>query len=159
MRKPLLFIVLILLLGNLDRLAAQTRSISGTFKGVSFDEFVRQLEERTGYSFYYNPKSFDSLQVTLVVNNKPVHEVFESLFKDTDYHYAIHQDRVFFTRGRRIYTGLPGDPAEPVKQGKENAQVIITDLSRDRGTETKVSPASLEIKLYEIGSYKNPRQC
>ncbi len=156
-RKPIFFTLLIFLLVNSVHLAGQTRAVTGTFQGLSFDEFIQQLERQTGYNFYYEPKSFDSLRVTLVADNKPLHEVFDSLFNRTDYHYAIHQHRVFLTRGRRIYTSLPGHPAPSIKQGEgKTPQVALTDLLADWYPEADAPQASLENKLYEIGSKTAP---
>ena len=34
--------------------------ITGEFKNLDIEQFVRQLEKATGDTYYYNPKDFDS---------------------------------------------------------------------------------------------------
>ena len=81
-------------------------SISVNFQQAGVDQFVTELEAKTGYHFYYNPAQFDSLKVTVQLNNKPIETVLAAAFKNTDFHYTISNRNIFFTRGREIQPKL-----------------------------------------------------
>lgn len=152
MKRSFAFTLLIWLLGCFAQVAAQTKTITGTFQDVPFDDFVSRLEGMTGYRCYYDQASFDSLRVTMDVKDRPLEEVFEDLFKNTDFYYAIHRNRVFFTKGRQIHTGLPGERRRPPRQVENKAPAPLADLSSGVEKEHVVASAVLENKVYEIGT-------
>ena len=39
--------------------------ITGDFRGVTMDEFVRQIESKTSFRFYYDPAQIDSPLVSI----------------------------------------------------------------------------------------------
>ncbi|HEY1024191.1 MAG TPA: TonB-dependent receptor [Sphingobacteriaceae bacterium] len=149
MRNLFLLYLLLFFAGSTADVTAQTRPVTGTFNDISFDEFIEQLEKKTDYNFYYDPAGFDSLRVNISVNDKPLQEVFERLFKNTGYYWAIDQNRIFFTKGRKIDTSLPVHLFPAAKPAETGPGVDLADLSSNKTIE--VPKASLENKLYEIG--------
>lgn len=144
------FLFLLLILGALSvKSQIKEQRISGDFINLGIEQFVKQLEAQTSYHFYYDRQRFDSLRVTLNVNNRPLREVLDALFKDSEFSYAIDaKGRVFLTRGRKINPDLP--QLSPAAQTAEGAQEIaVTDLSTAK--EEEVAIANAENKLYEIG--------
>src|ERR1700755_2960304 len=86
----------------------KTISISVNLQQATIGQFVTELEAKTGYHFYYSSVQFDSLKVSVEVNNKSIETVLDMAFKSTDFHYAVtEQHQVFLTRGREIQTKLP----------------------------------------------------
>lgn len=146
----LYFFFLVTFLAWNTNLSAQTKGISGKFQDLSFGEFVEQLEQKTDYRFYYDRADFDSLRVSITVQNKRLEEVFDDIFKDAGYFYAVSGNRVFFTKGRQIDTGLSQHLFPSQGVSKEQSSVTLADLSTDKAAETP--KASLENKLYEIGT-------
>ena len=43
---------------------AQESKITGTFSNLSLEKFVKEIESRTDYHFYFNPQFSDSLNIT-----------------------------------------------------------------------------------------------
>ena len=69
--------------------------ISGDFWGITIDEFVKQVEAKTTYHFYFDPKQFDLLIINADVKDRPLTNVLNEIFKNSDYSYAIDNNRVF----------------------------------------------------------------
>jgi hypothetical protein len=130
------------------------KRISGNFRDLDIEQFVKHIESQTAYKVYYDIRLFDSLRVSLEANNKALEEVLQELFKNTEYSYAIDSyNRVFLTKGRRITTELPTSLSSSGLASAITGEVQIADLSSANETETPT--ASTENKLYEIGTRTN----
>jgi hypothetical protein len=127
------------------------KTISVNFQQASIEQFVTDLETKTGYHFYYNPPQFDSLKVTLQVTDKPLETVLGMAFHNTDFHYAITNHSVFLTKGRQLNTSLA--PGFFSTQTVTAPAAAVTDYTEDK--QTKVPEATTENKLYEIGVKTN----
>ncbi|MES2730242.1 MAG: TonB-dependent receptor, partial [Bacteroidota bacterium] len=134
------------------------KRISVDFDEVYFSQFIRDVEGQTGYFFYYQPHTFDSLKVTLHVKDQPLTSVLEQVFKSSDFRYAIDHDqkRIFLTEGQAIITQLADDLFEPLdttEQASSNAKKRPTVAAYVPPTnevqEKRLSTA--ENKLHEIG--------
>jgi hypothetical protein len=132
--------------------------ISVDFQQATVAQFVNDLQSKTGFRFYYDPASFDSLRVTLQVTSKPLETILDMAFSNSDYHYAItNAQQVFLTRGREIKTQLaagffnaaPGNAVTP----NNNPSNKVADFTVEQ--EKKVVEATTENKLYEIGIKTN----
>jgi hypothetical protein len=131
-----------------------SKLINVNFQQAGIEQVVSDLEIKTGYHFYYDPAVFDSLKVTLQVNQQPVERILDIAFKNTDFHYAITAEQeVLLTKGREIQTGLAGKlfgskptqskPTEPAK-----------GFAIDEKEKTTIE-ATIENKIYEIGIKTN----
>ena len=133
------------------------QTISVNFQQATIEQFVTELEAKTGYHFYYEPKKFDSLKVTVQVDNKSMETVLDAAFKNTAFHYAITANHeVFLTKGREIQLSLAAG-FFGIKTGaetqKNNVVIQVKDFA---DTKDKVVPeATTENKLYEIGTKTN----
>src|SRR5580698_1291283 len=85
---------------------SNTKLISVNFQQATITQVVSDIESKSGFHFYYDQSQFDSLRVTLQVNDKPLESILDQAFKNTDFHYAIVQQKVFLTKGRQIKTEL-----------------------------------------------------
>ncbi|WP_114782425.1 TonB-dependent receptor [Botryobacter ruber] len=149
--------ILLLLLASfccLHSLSAQHTKgapVTGNFNNLAFEEFVREVEARSGYKFYFDPAAVDSVRVTVQVTNKPLEDVLAALFRNTGIRFAIDaQQRVFITKGKQLQLALPENFFEPTPAGAE-AMVAGAEQSDDQGSKRAAS----EIKLYEIGDRRN----
>ncbi|MES2893508.1 MAG: carboxypeptidase-like regulatory domain-containing protein [Bacteroidota bacterium] len=125
--------------------------ITGEFKNLNIEQFVRQLEQATGDTYYYNPKDFDSLVINFSAKEKPLAEVLATAFANTDYQFAIDESKqVFLTKGRGLKTTLFEGIASGGDAGNDSTQ---TNRLGNAGYEADkpVQRSSLENKLYEIG--------
>jgi len=112
------------------------KTISINLQQATIEQFVTEVEAKTGYHFYYEPALFDSLKVTVKLDNKPVEAVLDAAFKNTAFRYTITTDGlVFLTKGREIQPSLaagffgtkPG--AETIKKGADATVAEFTDQS------------------------------
>jgi CarboxypepD_reg-like domain/TonB-dependent Receptor Plug Domain len=133
---------------------APVKLISGDFHAVTIAQFVTDIESKTNYHFYYDPAGFDSLKITLQVNNKPLETIMDMAFANTDFHYAIDENKVFLTKGRQIKTELaPGFSAIASQTATASQSNNVADYTVDK--EKSVPEATTENKLYEIGNKTN----
>src|SRR5215217_6653634 len=77
---------------------ANPELVSGEFLHTTIDSFVQELEHQTTYKYYYELKDFDSMRISLSVKDKPLPEVLNLAFANTDFYYAIDgHKQVFFS--------------------------------------------------------------
>ena len=155
MKYRILFLLLIILAAFCPRVSAQKdpqNLISGTFRHLTIDQFVQELESRTNYYFYYDTTQFDSLLITISVNHEPLSEVLEQAFDKTDYHYAIdrHQ-QVFLTRGMTVQTNFTGDSPDSIGSGHHDLSKNAVEKDYEETGSGHLERAILENKLYQIG--------
>jgi hypothetical protein len=128
--------------------------ISVNFQQASITQFISELESKSGYHFYYDRVQFDSLKITLQVNDKPIETILDMAFKNTDFYYAISQQQVFLTKGRQIKTELATGFLEITPGEKEvKPTSAVADYTEEK--DKKVPEATTENKLYEIGIKTN----
>ncbi|MDR3696350.1 TonB-dependent receptor domain-containing protein [Mucilaginibacter sp.] len=154
-----IFYTLIIMLLSASLVTAQNspvKPISVNFQQAGTEQFVKDLELKTGYHFYYNSTQFDSLKVTLQLSDKTLNEILNAAFRNTGYHYTIVPAKlwVFLTSDKEIHPLVAAGYFTP-KPGQVtiNNTAPVTDL-----TATVNKPAiesTIENKLYEIGIKTN----
>ena len=156
MRKLTLIILLTLIcfVTNLSAKAQSTvKKISVELKDVTIESFVNELENQTGYHFYYDSTQFDSLRVSLSVTNVSLQRVLELVFANSDYHFAIPEKEtyVLLTKGATIKTDLPPGFFSGISSDslQKDAMPYYGDKKKTR------TDASIENKLFEIGIKNN----
>ncbi len=147
----LVFFLLILIKVAFAQQPAKTFSVN--FHGANMEQFVAELESKSGYHFYYNPVQFDSLKVTLEVVNVPLQTILDRSFRNTNFHYAIVEQQVFLTKGREIQTTLAAGFFKGKAGDVPHETIPITDYTNDQ--DKKIPEATTENKLYEIGIKTN----
>ncbi len=156
MKRLSKIIVLIgFLLSSLTVFGQKTEDlIDGDFKDMDIEQFVRALESKVSYRFFYEPSDFDSLKINLRSNAKSLSVILDEAFLGSDFHYSIDKERkaVFLTKKYTINTTLP--------KGLIEERTIIADTKQPEFKSTDFSgiqkqvivKASTENKLYTIGS-------
>ena len=126
------------------------RTVSGNFAHVPFEQFASQVEAQTNVRFYFDPKTVDSLFVTLQVQQQLVREVLQQALQNTKFHFAIDdENRVFVTSGVMLNAGLPGDFFQP--KSAETAAVQADEPAAGPVGRSHLVSVS-EYKLYDIGA-------
>ncbi|MBS1564974.1 MAG: TonB-dependent receptor, partial [Bacteroidetes bacterium] len=129
--------------------AQQAKPLNASFSNASFDAFVQKIESQSDYHFYYDPAELDSFRVSIVISNRTLGKVLDSLFSGTAFHYAIDAgNRVFITRRFAINPQLPAGFFSPSGSNEEKP---VRLPSEEKTTEPDKLKASAENKLYEIG--------
>ncbi len=132
---------------------SNVKLISVNFQKAKIAQVVDELESKSSYHFYYDQQQFDSLKVTLQVDNKPLDAILDMAFNNTNFHYAISQNNVFLTRGRQLKTDLAAGFIIGAPVSLANQTTTVADYTDDR--DKKVPEATTENKLYEIGVKTN----
>ncbi|WP_413670077.1 TonB-dependent receptor domain-containing protein [Mucilaginibacter sp. Mucisp86] len=132
------------------------KSISVNFQQATIEQFVTELEAKSGFHFFYDPMQFDSLKVTLQVTDKPIEAILGQAFKNTGFSFAItKQQQVFLTKGREIQTGLAIGYFGITAANATAANMSVSPANADPDKDKKIPEATTENKLYEIGLKTN----
>jgi hypothetical protein len=132
-------------------LATQTlwgqTKISVTLNNSTFVEFVKVIEERTPYRFYFNPIWTDSLSVTLSATDVELKTLLVDVFKTTDLDFVITPtDKVYLTKGKTLITELPKGMFQT--EGSPLQDDPVTSSAFDSKVKKLMSE---EVKLHIIG--------
>ncbi len=131
-----------------------SKLISVNFQQATITQVVSDIESKSTYHFYYDPAQFDSLKVTLQVNDKPLATILDMAFDKTNFHYAITaQQQVFLTKSRQIKVELAPGFADVATSSTPKPTTAVADYTAE--TDKKVPDATTENKLYEIGTRTN----
>ncbi|WP_143961838.1 TonB-dependent receptor [Litoribacter populi] len=141
------FIVILLLFGFQMKLNAQDQSkrISGTFLGYSFERFVERVEKETGYQFYFDPSLLEDVNVSLVAEDNTIPQLLNSIFEGTNLKYSIFEDKkIFITPEKAMRTRFPNAflKADEVKR----------DTSEHNQEETYGIGAFAQNTVWKVGS-------
>jgi TonB-linked SusC/RagA family outer membrane protein len=67
---------------------------------VTLDEILNEIESQTDYLFLYNTQVDVNRKVTVKAKNKPVSQVLQSIFKDTDIDFAMEGTHIVLTKNK-----------------------------------------------------------
>ncbi|HTQ66821.1 MAG TPA: TonB-dependent receptor [Puia sp.] len=153
MKRPSLLIFFFVLMGFNGIVSAQQNKqalITANFQSVAIDSFAYELEIQSGYRFYYDPSRFDSLRITLSVNQQPLMKVLDLAFAGTNFYFSTDASgRVFISQGQAVKTNLPEGLFSGVIGNKQSA-VNIPGPEEEPKRKTG-QKAAIENKIYEIG--------
>jgi hypothetical protein len=120
--------------------------IDADFNDKPFPEFVRQIESITHYHFYFDPAEVDTLIINIKARHALLTEILDAAFRNTVFHYGIHQNDVYITRLNAIKTTLgPGG-------ARDSGRSDTSEWPVEKATAARALRTSLENKLFEIGS-------
>ncbi len=84
--------------------------ITGSFTGLTIEEFAKAVETKTSYRFYFDSAQFSSFTVNVIADNEPLKQLMNKVFFNTNYFAAIHESNVFLTSGEEIITDFNERP-------------------------------------------------
>ncbi len=91
-------------------------TISGDFKDLTIQDFIRELKQQSDYHFYYDPILFDSIRFTLSVDRESLTAVLDRAFSNTSFKYSIDShNQVFLTKDVIIQTTLTDQLSDSAK--------------------------------------------
>jgi len=160
MKKGYFTIVFICIVKLLSAQNTTEKTFNVNFQQATISEFVNELEAKSGYHFYYDPAQFDSLKITMQVNDLPLRNILNVAFSNTDYHFAIvaADMQVFLTKGKTINTQLAGGyfNIKPGATDEQQNAAAGAEFTGDK--EAHVAEATTENKLYAVGLKTNTIQ-
>jgi outer membrane receptor protein involved in Fe transport len=153
MKRLILSLIFLLIVKLVSAQSSTGKLISVNFQKTKVEQFVDELETKSGYHFYVDTAQFDSLKVTLQADNQPLEKVLSMAFANTPYRFSIipSQMIVFLTRGRQINTQLALNYSTPGQSGQQPGENNPLDVDNIPDKEHPTAEAKTENKLYEIG--------
>lgn len=129
--------------------------ITVDFKESRIQDFVREIESKADYYFYYNAAEFDSIRVTLSAHVESVPSILRIAFRNTAFRYSIdQQNNVFLTKGVEILTSLPygifGNELDSLIWTNQKEPELVAELTGPAGQGNLTS--AQESKLVQIGN-------
>ncbi|MDC6364841.1 MULTISPECIES: carboxypeptidase-like regulatory domain-containing protein [Flavobacteriaceae] len=106
------FLIAITLFVGIQNTFAQQEvpTISVSFANTNVEEALQEIEEKSGYKFFYLKDWLQGIKVTGNYQDKPVSDILDSLFKDTVLNYFImDSDKIYLMQNNQIYETLPDD--------------------------------------------------
>ena len=150
------FFILYLLFTNAISFSQEKPLISGDFRGVTIDEFVKQIEAKTSFHFYYDPAQFGLLVINAAPKDRTLEEVLTEVFNNSEYTFSIDGQKVFLLKGQTIKTTLPGSIISQLKDSAYwKAVAATTNEKSAAGNKREIARSTLDNKLYEIGIKTN----
>ncbi len=142
---------------------ANSKLIDVSYQQARIAQVVTDIESKTAYHFYYDPKVFDTVRITLQANQQTVAHILDMAFANTAFKYAItDQQEILLTKGRAVQTTLadgffgqrprPGQAA--AGGGAVGSQASTQAFGADEKEQT-VAEATIENKTYDIGIKTN----
>ena len=123
--------------------------------GLTFDTFVKKIEEQTEYRFFYKPTWTDSLSIDFNTTNKTIEEVLTQLFAPLELYFFIDKNKgVFITYRRKIFNELPVDYFQEVVSTDREANAFHYAEYENKEERSK----AVEEKLYYVGIKTNDLQ-
>ncbi|MCW5909474.1 MAG: TonB-dependent receptor [Cyclobacteriaceae bacterium] len=108
MKYPVLVLVFLVFLSLCTHAQDTNQRITGEFTNLKFSEFANQIERQSDYRFYFNASQLDSLIVNVRALRKPLNEILQEVFKDTEFRYSIDNNAYVYVMLRNpIITELP----------------------------------------------------
>ena len=130
--------------------SGQQNNVNGEFNNVPFPEFVKHVENGTGWRFYYDEAALDSFIVNTKIVDKPLGDALHQIFQNTTFHYSFDASgNVFITKNSILQTTLAEDFFDPSKKIISGEPIVAPE---DNAAKIKTRPSFTENKLFEIGS-------
>lgn len=123
--------------------------VSGEFRNIRAKEFIADLQQKTGLTFYYDTTGFDTLKIDITAQQQPIIKLLEAAIGDSIYKYTLYNNFLFITKGSEIETELPDNffAKRSAQQDTGNVRYIITSIEED----SKPQTTTPENKLFQVG--------
>ncbi len=155
MRYYLLIFCAVALFAN-SSYAQSAKLVTGNFIDVPFSQFVQEVESQTGFHFYYDSTTTDTIKVTYRADHEQLNSILDGILRATELRYSIDADgRVFITKGAAIYTSLPPDFFGRKKTRDTTTFAVAEPEDFEKENAKNKLKSSLENKLFEIGIKTN----
>lgn len=127
--------------------------LTAQFKLVLFKQFVREVESKTGFHFYYHPRQVDSIYVTGSFTDQPLETVLEQLLHQQGLEFALDKSNkiIYVTLGYKINPDLPKGffKEEPIEE--EATESFVADYFEEKENKSWIR----QDKTWEIGKKTN----
>lgn len=139
-----LFILTLLIVMIQRGLMAQDNSYQFAFNDNSPLEVLKEVENTTGFRFYYSPVWLDTMKAPLGPFQGTLEEVLERIFLNSKINYLILGDRIILTYNAPILTKISFDSTD-VDNLDESKYIFRREYENDLGSN------SIEEKTFVVG--------
>ncbi len=144
-----------LLLFSQKATSQENKRFSVTYSDIKFSQFVQEVETISGCHFYFEASETDSVRITVKSLNATLSELLQDAFRGTGFQFVVDAQRnVFVSRKLQLQTSLPAGFFDKKKNSSDSLPeppVLLMGTT----TEKDKLKASLEVKLFEIGTHTN----
>lgn len=134
--------------------AQNEATISGDFRGLSFEQFVEKIEAGYPYHFFFDGRETDSIKINVLADHFTIQRLLDSVCKGTGLNYAVDSTgRIFITKRFAIQTKFPRNffvyrnPNDTITE----KEIFVAYQKSD----TDKLQVSAENKLFELGIKSN----
>jgi hypothetical protein len=149
--KRIVFLILISVISV--SVAAQNKPLfNGSFQNVKASAFFREIEETSGYFFYYDSTQISDVVINVIAKDETLQSVLAKAFANTDIKFSIDKElHVFITKQFQVQPGLAAG-----FYGKTSGKniVITEDDVTDFTVETKKKVIVASDEVFTIGVKK-----
>ena len=113
---------------------SQKTKVTLDLEKVSIKKVFEEIESLTDFKFLYDNKKIDAEKlVSVKVNNKPISEVLDNLFKNTSIYYLVrHKQIVLKIQNTPIPTKIK-EESKVIKEVKLVQQILSGTITDDKG--------------------------
>lgn len=136
---------------SLNGLNAQdTYPISGDFTNITFESFIRKLENQSPYRFYFNPQQLDTIIINKSVQSIPLFELLNQVLSGYGFYFTVQPGNKIFILDKKeqITEKLAADFFTNPQTGKVNPEPKIAS---EKNNLANKNLSLQENKLIEIG--------
>src|SRR6476620_11248135 len=125
--RTAIFFLGLLVFKSTAAFAQDEKRFTVAFTGTPFPQFVEQVEQGSGYHFYYDPNLLDSFKVTVSVKDATLAALLQQVFQNSMFHFAIDKQQVIITKQVAIQASLPEDFFDRNKLRTDTAAIAVTE--------------------------------
>ncbi len=108
MIKFLLVSLLVLVFGSLAAQTPLQPKVSGTYMNMTFQRFVRSVEQDTPFRFFYKDSDTGNLRINLQASDAELKTLLDEIFAGSGLTYSIDKkNQVWIAKGTRLVVELP----------------------------------------------------
>ncbi len=128
--------------------------VNGSYSNMTFQQVVVDLEQKTGFRFFYGIATVDSLRINTEAKGKSINAFLKEIFQSTPLHFIILDKNIFITKGV-IQASLPEDFFDrgEAKVETHPQQTYLNYPDIEKIEKLRISE---EERIYEIGKKTVP---
>ncbi len=114
MRITTLFLFVCVFCSFASETHSQNSRVSIVKDNLRLDQILEEIENQTDYLFIYNTEVNITKSISVKVRNKPVSELLNDLFRDTDIHYQLEGTHIILSKKANTDKALSDQPTKSV---------------------------------------------
>lgn len=152
--KPTALVVLFLFWAASTVLAQTPEKISFSYERTALRTVFNDLQQQSGYQFYYIPADTDSLFISAKGENETLEIALGKILSGTELKFTLAGKKVYILNNRSIVTTLPPGFYDDKTSAIDSTAFLEAAKLIE---EASAGPSELELRLIEIGARSQAR--